>query len=103
MASKVVFITGANRGLGYSILEVAGTRDPNIAFILASRDKAAGEEAKAKLQAAGVKGPIDVVQLDVQKDDQIIEAVKFTVAKYGRLDSKRLPFCESSRYYTNSN
>ena len=88
MANKVIFITGANRGLGYSILEVAGLRDPNAAFILASRTKANGEEAKEKLKTAGVKGPIDVVELDVQDDAQIVEAVKFTAGKYGRVDGR---------------
>lgn len=89
--SKVVLVTGANRGLGYSVLQVAGARDPSTTYILCSRDLEAGKKAKEELEQEGVKATIDVLQLDVTNDDQIIEAVKYVAGKYGKLDGKCPP------------
>lgn len=84
--SKVVLVTGANRSLGYAILQVAGHRDPLSTYILASRDLDNGQQAKKKLEEEGVKATIDVIQLDVTNDEQVLEAVKYVAGKYGKLD-----------------
>ncbi len=85
--TKVVLVTGANKGLGYAVLQVAGAREPSTTtFILCSRDLEAGKKAKEQLAQEGVKAAIDVLQLDVTKDDQILEAVKYVTVKYGKLD-----------------
>ncbi|KAL8736132.1 MAG: hypothetical protein Q9181_002522 [Wetmoreana brouardii] len=86
-SSKVVLCTGANRGLGFAILQVAALRDPPTNFILASRNLDFGHEAARQLTNNGVKAHIDVVQLDVTNDGQIAETVNFVLAKYGRLDA----------------
>lgn len=36
-SSKVVLCTGANQGLGYGVLEVAGLREPSSVYILGCR------------------------------------------------------------------
>lgn len=82
MSNKVVLITGANRGLGYSVLQVAGAQDPSTTFILCSRDLEAGNKAKEQLQSEGVKTEIDVLKLDVTKDDEIMEAIKHVIIKH---------------------
>ncbi|KAI1119499.1 NAD(P)-binding protein [Nemania sp. NC0429] len=87
MASgKIILCTGANQGLGYSVLHVAGLRHPENIYILASRDLEKGREAAKSLQEAGVKAQVDVIQLDVLKDDEIISAVTYVGKKYGKLD-----------------
>lgn len=86
MSNKVVLITGANRGLGYSVLQVAGARNPSTTYILCSRDLQAGNKAKEQLQSEGIKANIDVLKLDVTKDDEIMEAIKHVTIKYGKLD-----------------
>ncbi|KAI1349373.1 NAD(P)-binding protein [Xylaria sp. FL0043] len=83
---KVVLCTGANQGLGFSVLSVAGLRQPNNIYILTSRDLAKGEQAAAELQASGVKAQVDVIQLDVTKDEEISSAASYVEKKYGRLD-----------------
>ncbi|KAK2813771.1 hypothetical protein FQN50_000169 [Emmonsiellopsis sp. PD_5] len=83
--NKIVLCTGANQGLGFAILQVAGLQEPSSVFILASRNLESGQAAARQLAADGVKD-IDVVQLDVTNDEQIIEAVKFVEEKYGKLD-----------------
>ncbi|KAI1762582.1 short chain dehydrogenase/reductase family protein [Hypoxylon sp. FL1150] len=84
--SKVVLVTGANRGLGFAILSVAGAREPSTTFILCCRDIEAGTKAKSQLQQEGVTATVDVLQLDVTNDDQIMTAVKYVAEKYGKLD-----------------
>ena len=83
---RVVLCTGANRGLGYAILQVAGQRDPSAVFILSCRNLESGHAAKEQLTKEGIKAQIDVIQLDTTNDEQIIEAVKFVETKYGKLD-----------------
>jgi NAD(P)-dependent dehydrogenase (short-subunit alcohol dehydrogenase family) len=83
---KIVLVTGANRGLGYAILQVAGLRDSSNTYILGSRDLEAGQRAKSQLKQDGVTAAIDVVQLDVTNDHQVLAAVKHVADKYGKLD-----------------
>lgn len=90
-SGKVVLCTGANRGLGLAILQVAALRDPTTNFILASRDRNSGDEAAQQLAKDGFQARLDVVQLDITNDAQIVEAIKFVTVKYGKLDGKCLP------------
>ncbi|GAQ11743.1 uncharacterized oxidoreductase YxjF [Aspergillus lentulus] len=83
---RVILVTGANRGLGYAILQVAGARNAASTFIMTSRKLEAGQEAAAKLVKEGVKAKIEVIPLDVTNDDQILETVKFVEEKHGKLD-----------------
>jgi NAD(P)-dependent dehydrogenase (short-subunit alcohol dehydrogenase family) len=85
---KVILVTGANRGLGYSILQVAGARDALSTFIMTSRKLEAGQEAAAKLVKEGVNAKIEVIPLDVTNDDQILAAVKYVEEKHGKLDGE---------------
>jgi NAD(P)-dependent dehydrogenase (short-subunit alcohol dehydrogenase family) len=89
-AGKVVLVTGANRGLGLAILQVAGLQDPSATFILTCRDVESGRKAAAQLTEEGVRAQIDVVQLDVTDDEQILEAVKYVTVKYKKLDGESL-------------
>ncbi|KAI0859809.1 NAD(P)-binding protein [Xylaria cubensis] len=83
---KIVFCTGANQGLGFAVLNVAGLRHPENIYILASRDFIKGEEARTKLLESGIQAQVEVVQLDVTKDEEISSAVSYVEEKYGRLD-----------------
>lgn len=67
---KVVLCTGANRGLCYSILQVAGLPDPFTMFILSCRNKERGHAAAESPVKVGVKAAIEVLQLDVSNDVQ---------------------------------
>ena len=63
MSQKIAFITGGNRGLGFqTALEL---KDAGVKVVIGSRDLAQGEEAVAKLRAAGVDA--DVLQFDITK------------------------------------
>ncbi|KAH9907711.1 short chain dehydrogenase/reductase family protein [Xylariomycetidae sp. FL2044] len=84
--SKIVLVTGGNKGLGLAILQLAGLREPSTTFILCSRDLEAGNAAKTQLERDGVKAAIDVLQVDVTNDDHIMAAVQHVTEKYGKLD-----------------
>jgi NAD(P)-dependent dehydrogenase (short-subunit alcohol dehydrogenase family) len=80
--SKVAFITGANRGLGFETARELGEK--GIKVILGSRDKAKGEAAAKKLKAKGIEAysfTFDVNQIADHK--KIYEYIEKT---FGKLD-----------------
>jgi NAD(P)-dependent dehydrogenase (short-subunit alcohol dehydrogenase family) len=82
MSQKIVFITGGNRGLGFQTaleLKNAGAK-----VVIGSRDQAKGEQAVAKLRAAGVDA--DLLQFDINKPADAKAAFDYFNSKYGRLD-----------------
>jgi hypothetical protein len=85
---KVILVTGANRGLGFAIIQVGGTRDPSSHYILACRDIEAGVKATTELKQSGVVASLEVLQLDTTKDTEIAKAVKHVATTHGKLDSK---------------
>jgi NAD(P)-dependent dehydrogenase (short-subunit alcohol dehydrogenase family) len=82
MPRKIAFITGGNRGLGFqTALEL---KSPDTKIVIGSRDRKQGEEAVAKLRAAGVDA--DVLQFDVTSPASYQAAYDYFASKYGRLD-----------------
>jgi NAD(P)-dependent dehydrogenase (short-subunit alcohol dehydrogenase family) len=82
MTAKIAFITGGNRGLGFqTALEL---KDAGVKVVIGSRDLKQGEEAVAKLRAAGADA--DVLQLDITQAADAQAAYDYFDAKYGRLD-----------------
>ena len=82
MSQKIAFITGGNRGLGFQTaldLKNAGTK-----VVIGSRDLKQGEEAVAKLRAAGVDA--DVIKFDITNSADLQTAYDYFNSKYGRLD-----------------
>lgn len=75
---KVWFVTGANKGIGSAIVKEALTQGYNV--VATARKK---EEAEQNL---GSHPNLLIVRLDINNDDQVKEAVKATVDKFGRID-----------------
>lgn len=85
MAQKVAFITGGNRGLGFqTALDLGTNKREEIKVVIGSRDKAQGEQALAKLRAAGADA--DAIQFDITKPADYQAAYDYFDSKYGRLD-----------------
>ncbi|GBE82855.1 Short-chain dehydrogenase/reductase tropE [Sparassis crispa] len=83
---RTILITGANRGIGFSIVQGLAVRKSSDQLILAARfvDKANG--AIAELRKLGITAEIDSLALDVM-DDVSIKAAEQTVReRYGKLD-----------------
>jgi NAD(P)-dependent dehydrogenase (short-subunit alcohol dehydrogenase family) len=82
MSQKIAFITGGNRGLGFqTALELGRT---GIKVIIGSRDLAHGEQALAKLRAAGADA--DVLLFDITRTASHKSAYDYFNSKFERLD-----------------
>ncbi|HVC48410.1 MAG TPA: SDR family oxidoreductase [Terracidiphilus sp.] len=82
MAQKIAFITGGNRGLGFQT--AVDLKDSGAKVVIGSRDPKQGQEAVAKLRAAGVDA--DFIPFDVAKPADHKAAFDYFNSKYGRLD-----------------
>ena len=82
MPQKIAFITGGNRGLGFqTALDLKGS---DTKVVIGARDLKQGEEAVAKLRAAGVDA--DVLKFDITQSSDHKAAYDYFNSKYGRLD-----------------
>lgn len=90
-SEQVILCAGANRSLGFAILQATSLHLPSATYILGCRSKTAGNEAVSELRKLGVTSKIEVVELDVTEDASIFAAVKFIQEKFSKLDGKPLP------------
>lgn len=83
-AGKLAFITGANSGIGFhAALELART---GCAVILACRDRAKADAARARILAAVPAAEVDVALLDLASLDSVRAAAQGFLAGGRRLD-----------------
>jgi NAD(P)-dependent dehydrogenase (short-subunit alcohol dehydrogenase family) len=83
---KTVLVTGANQGLGFAIVSTAAARDPSASYILTCRNSSAGSKVIDELKKTGITANLELVQLDVTKDTDILQAVEWVKTKHGKLD-----------------
>lgn len=86
MSPRTILITGANRGIGFSVLQALATRSPSDHYLLAARSTKNGELAIQELRKSGVQAEVNVVELDVATESSIKGAEQEVRKKYGRLD-----------------
>jgi NAD(P)-dependent dehydrogenase (short-subunit alcohol dehydrogenase family) len=82
-ATKVAFITGANRGLGLETARILGKQ--GITVILGSRELDKGQAAAETLRKEGAKS-VEAVRFDVNKPADHKEIYNYIEKKYGKLD-----------------
>lgn len=70
-SSKVAVVTGANKGIGLSIVKLLARSDKNMAVILTARNKERGEKAMKELSLPNVS----FRQLDVT-DQRSVDKLK---------------------------
>lgn len=80
--SKVAFITGANRGIGFETAKALGELD--IQLIIGSRDSAKGESAVKALQDLGYKA--EAVVYDANDENHPVAIYQHIENHYGKLD-----------------
>ena len=83
-ASRVVVVTGANRGLGRELASQCAARGDTV--VLGSRDPAAGRRTAKELAATGVPGRILPRSLDVIDPGGLAELAAQLDAELGRVD-----------------
>jgi NAD(P)-dependent dehydrogenase (short-subunit alcohol dehydrogenase family) len=91
MSSPIILVTGANRGIGFAIIQVTALRLPNATYILGCRSQPSGLAAISELQKLGVTATLDVVEIDVTNDASILAAKDTVEKKYHQLESTFLP------------
>lgn len=95
MASKVILITGANRGIGLGIVKSITRRSDEHTIIIASRNKTDATKAIVELQESGLKAPFHALALDITDDNSIEAAVKTIDEQFGRIDGKSFLYSPS--------
>ncbi|KAF5637957.1 hypothetical protein F52700_4660 [Fusarium sp. NRRL 52700] len=81
-----ILVTGANRGIGYAIVQAIATRLPSSTIVLGCRRKDAALEAIESLADSGIKSKLGYVELDIESDASIEAAVASLEQEYGKLD-----------------
>ena len=80
--SKVAFISGANRGIGFETAKKLG--ELGITVVLGVRDTAKGQVAAEQLKAQGIQA--EVVHYDAAVPATAAEVYSFIERKFGKLD-----------------
>ncbi|KAK5062615.1 hypothetical protein LTR84_004688 [Exophiala bonariae] len=85
---KIILVTGANRGIGFSIIQGLASHPDTVkaTFLLGCRDASKGKDAIGQLHRLGVKSDIKELVLDVSSDISIAAAVESVQSQYGHLD-----------------
>ncbi|TKX19730.1 short-chain dehydrogenase-like protein 16 [Elsinoe australis] len=84
-SKQIVLITGANKGIG---LELARQllADSNKHVLLGSRSVERGEAAVKELESQKQPGTVELLTLDVTKEDSINAAAEHVESQHGKLD-----------------
>jgi NAD(P)-dependent dehydrogenase (short-subunit alcohol dehydrogenase family) len=87
--SRIIFITGANTGLGLETVKSLLRSSNSYTILLGSRSlqKAAAAADEAKKEFPDSKNTIETVQIDIESDDSIQQAFKSISGKYGKIDT----------------
>lgn len=86
--APVIFITGANTGLGLEIVKALCKSSKAYTIILGGRDLAKANAAAKEVQAEFTQSPstVKTVQVDLEEDDSINRAFEHVSTEYGHLD-----------------
>lgn len=84
---KMVLITGANRGIGFCMVQRIAQRAEDCCVLVASRDVSAAEEAISHLNELKA-ATLQPVALDVTSDESIRTCLENIKNQHGRLDGE---------------
>ena len=78
---------GANSGVGLAAAQIIASASEDFHVIVAGRSLEKAKGAVSEIEAAGVKGHLSAVQLEVTDQESIQQAVDFVEQRWGRLDA----------------
>lgn len=97
MSNKIILVTGANRGIGLSIVQALAQRSPGLCLLVASRSIDNANTAVRHLKDSNPDTDFHAIELDVSSDKSVKAAVQMIKCKFGKLDGKSPPlFCKFS-------
>lgn len=87
-SSTILLITGANTGLGFETVKALCRSSKSYTILLGGRnlDKAKAAAQTAKQEYPDSPSAIAPIQVDVEDDDSISQALDHISSQYGRLD-----------------
>ena len=87
-SSRVIIVTGANKGIGYSLIERLVKHPEPSTLILTSRNETLGKEAVEKLLSAqpSIKENLHYHALDITKPESISKFAEWISQKFGKVD-----------------
>jgi len=83
LSGKTVVVTGGNSGLGLGMAHGLGRHGADV--VIWSRTESRNTEALASLREAGITA--SSVACDTADEDSVVQAMKETIARHGRVDS----------------
>ena len=88
MTSKVVLVTGSNKGIGYGIIETLLEKKSKLRIILSSRNEELGKKSYDNLisKYPETKDNLFYHQLDITKEDSFKNFCEWVKEKFGKLD-----------------
>lgn len=87
MPSTIVLVTGANSGIGFGITQALVQSSSTFHVIIASRTLEKANAAKSEIEAAGIKGTLSALQLDVTDENSINKAAEYVRLQHGYLSA----------------
>jgi NAD(P)-dependent dehydrogenase (short-subunit alcohol dehydrogenase family) len=87
--SKIVFITGANTGIGFEIVKALYSADKPYTVIVGSRSLAKAEDAISSLKTEfpASKNTLVPLTIDIESDESIQSAANEVESKFGMVDA----------------
>lgn len=88
MTSKVVLVTGSNKGIGYGIIETLLEKKSKLRIILSSRNEELGKKSYDNLisKYPETKENLFYHQLDITKENSFKNFCEWVKEKFGKLD-----------------
>lgn len=84
LATQVILITGASRGIGAALGEVLASKYSEIRLVLASRNQALLEEVATKCRGQGAE--VLVIPTDLSQPEQVQFLAQKSIEHYGQVD-----------------
>ncbi|KAJ5786085.1 uncharacterized protein N7503_011297 [Penicillium pulvis] len=85
--AKIVFITGANTGIGFEIVKALATSDQSYIVLVGGRSLEKAQNAAATVQGLPESSSQFVpIQVDIEHDDSIKQAFHEVQSKFGKID-----------------
>ncbi|KXH66733.1 hypothetical protein CSAL01_07128 [Colletotrichum salicis] len=82
----IILVTGANRGIGFGIVQAIAGRVGNSTVLVGCRTHESGEKAVRKWGDIGIQQALDVLPFDIEDDASMVAAAAIVEEKYGKLD-----------------